>query len=127
MKLNSKLIEWLKWALLVFVLFLILINYFAFIEILQHGCSVLDDVMNSYGYHFGVTAPFIFIFKFFIPSLGVISYVSTLDNKNFIAFFKKLYETVTIGQLAILAVVLPCLLFAQNRFFGKITNNYGTK
>jgi len=119
--------KWLKWFLLIFVALFIFVNYFAFTELLFRGFAELNNIMNSYGYYFDITKPLTFIFNLIIPSLGVIGYVVTLSGKNVINGLKNLYEVITLEQLIFLAFFLPVLLFFQNKFYGKIINNYGTK
>lgn len=119
--------KWLKWSLLIFVTLLIFVNYFAFTELLLRGFTELNNVINEHGYYFDITKPLTFIFNLIIPSLGVIGYVVTLNGKNVINGLRSLYEVITMEQLIVLGILLPALLFVQNKFYGKIINNYGTK
>ena len=119
--------RWLKWLLLILVTLLIFVNYFAFTELLLRGFAELNNIMNSHGYYFDITKPLTFIFNLIIPSLGVIGYVVTLSGKNVVNGLKGFYEVITMEQLIVLTLLLPVLLFVQNKFYGKIINNYGAK
>jgi|SRR3989344_5003676 len=117
--------KWLKWFLLLFVIFMVVLNYYGFTQVIDEVLQNLNNMLEGYGYYLDMVKPVSFFFKI-LPGIGVIGYVITLTNKNVINAMQNLYNVVTIAQLALLALLLPILLFYQNKIYGKISN-YGTK
>jgi len=126
LKNNTLLVSWLKWPLLVFVALFIVVNYYAFTEVALSLLNDVNGIAKAYGYNFDITKPFLFVLNVVVPSLGVIGYVATMTGKNVFSRIQSIYDTITITQLIILTVLLPALLFFQNKIYSKILSN-GTK
>lgn len=118
-------LRWVKWSLLLVVVLLVIINYFALTEVLLYGVGELNQSLTSIGYNFDITKPFTALFNLLIPALGIIGYIVTSNSNNVVERLNKLYEAITMTQLVILVILLPLLLYFQNNLYGK--TKYVTK
>lgn len=110
----------LKWALLVVVLLLVVVNYFAFLEVLVKIGNFAQEYAQVHGYHFNIITPLSFFFKWLIPGIGLVGYVTTLKSGGVSNALSALNQNVTVLQLLVLLLILPILLYVQNKFFAKI-------
>lgn len=109
-----------KWPLLFLVLFLVVINYFAFLQVVEYFLEKLDNILSNIGYYFSVKEPIIFLFSHVVPFIVLAGYVVTMSSDNYLKRLKKLYNVVTTPQLMILVIMLPILLVIQNIFFSHL-------
>jgi len=116
-----------KWPLLVLVVVLIIVNYYAFTEILLGLLEQFNHLLNSYGYYFDVTKPFFVLLNIGVPSLGVVGYVVTLNSKNVGEVLHQIYGEATVLQLMVLVIVLPMFLFVQNKIYSDHILTYDRK
>jgi len=117
--------KWFKWVLLLFVVLLVILNYYGFTQTINECLQHMNNMLKDYGYYLDVAEPISFLLKI-LPGIGVVGYVITLNNKNVINAMQNLYNVTTITQLICLSLLLPILLFCQNKFYGKLSN-HGTK
>lgn len=116
-----------KWIILILVLILVVINYYALCEIFEKTAIIpLNEYLNSLGYRLSITESFHFIFKI-MPSLSVIGYVLNINNENVKNKVKNLYGTINIKQLALALVGLSSLLYFQNKFYDHFLSFTKTK
>jgi len=110
----------IKWGLLFLVLVLVVINYFAFLQVLEYFLEKLDGALSNIGYFFSVKEPLIFLFSHVVPFIVLAGFIVTMSSDNYIDRLKKLYNVVTVPELIILVVLLPILLVVQNNFFSNL-------
>lgn len=113
--------RYLKWALLIICLILLVVNYYALVQILE-TCLVsrLDAFLEARHYYFSLNDPINFILEIAIPASPVIKYVIHLKEKDAGEALKMFYNRITIFQLFILSLLLPMLLYVQNVFYGNL-------
>lgn len=110
-----------KWPLVVIALLMIVVNYFALFELLEKSLiSPLSDYLHSIGYYFSLQEPFLWVWRLVIPAASVFGYAIGIKNESLKDRIIGIYEAVTLLQLVALIILLPILLYLQNRIFGKI-------
>ena len=114
----------LKWALLATVSLLVILNYFAFKDVVLEIVKLITPILNSLGYYLDITKPASFIFDRLIPYLGLFGFI--IKGKDVLYTLQQIYDKITITQLLVLIVCLPILLLFQNKLYSKTIVN-GTK
>ena len=114
----------LKWILLVLVAFLVVVAYLNLYDLIDQGIlTPVDAYLNSLGYNFSIKSPFKLVWNLLLPIAGVVNFVININNENFKAKALEIYDATTIHQLLILMVLLPSLLYLENKFYGRLKDN----
>jgi len=115
---TSSILEKMKWVLTVWVLLLMIINYYALKDVLDNTLFIcIDNFAKSTGYNFSLKEPISEIFKL-APSIPIIGFVISISNKNLNLKVKKFYNRINIIHLLLYSFLLPILLYIQNLFYG---------
>ena len=114
--------RYVKWGLLVFCFFAIILNYYAFVQMIDAlVLNKLDPFMVSRGYYFSLKDPIDLFLDGLVPLTPIIDYAIHVKDrwKN----VQILYEKITIIQLLLYSILLPVLLYSQNLFYKKLFFN----
>ena len=114
---------YIKWILCVIIILLAIINYFAFIEILDKTLiTYIENILISLGYLLPIRKILSFLFNLVIPGIPVIGFVVDIGKRDFSNKLKKIYSRITNAQLILLSILMPFLLYLQNHFYINLMN-----
>jgi len=112
-----------KWSLCVFIVLLIVINYFSFVAILNNILTVyVENILISIGYKLPINNFFNFIFNLVIPSIPVIGFAIDIRRGNLFNKLNNIHREITNIQMILYLILLPSLLFIQNYFYTNLIN-----
>ena len=122
-KYPSKFKRYLKWFLLIFCLIFVVVNYYAFIDVLGRGfIKPLNSYLPTIGFFIDVEKICNALLTYFLPGSSLLVFILSIRKKNVRKKLKLIYSEVTFFQLFLASFSLPVLLFYQNKACGYLIN-----
>jgi hypothetical protein len=109
-------IKKIKWPLILLCLIFIVVNYFVLMDLIEGLVIVpLRNYLQTLGCYIDIQKIFSWVFQKILPAIPFLSFFIKIEKENFRNKINNFYSTINILQLLLLTVLLPFLLYMQNK------------